>query len=69
MQLTFPTGSNVALAGANGVSLRYEVRKQPDGEWHLFIDEDEKQTQARFGNVRDAKAYARQHFYNRQKTQ
>ena len=71
LPLTFPTkGRCVALACANGLSLRYEVQKIMTGEWQLVIDGDygkwETLRALQFASEREAKTFARDDFRRRQ---
>lgn len=71
LPLTFPRdtykGAFVALACANGINLRYEVRKVMTGEWQLSIDADNRMERSwQFGSERKAKAFARDDFRRRQ---
>jgi hypothetical protein len=73
LTLTFPyRGSNkmVALGCANGVSLRYEVRKTMTGSWQLTIWPTERSRSEerafQFTSERAAKGHARADFRRRQ---
>jgi hypothetical protein len=70
--LTFPSrGKPIALACANGLSLRYEIRKVMTGGWQLIIEADhgsgwEVLRSRQFSSERAARFYARHDFRRRQ---
>lgn len=74
LPLTFPKepdkGRHIALAGASGVSLRYEVSKIMTGDWQLTIwptaDDRRYERAYQFTSERKAKDYARADFRRRQ---
>ena len=74
LPLTFPRetykGSFVALGCANGVHVRYAVRKVMTGDWQLTIGIEgeclSRETAHQFGSERKAKAFARADFRRRQ---
>lgn len=70
LQLTFPRDGLIALACANGIHMRYEVRRLAHSIWQLTINADGEITHSErsitFANERSAKAYARSDFRRRQ---
>lgn len=74
LPLTFPRdtyrGRFIALGCANGVHLRYEVRKVMTGEWQLTIGVEgeclSRETAHQFTSERRAKDHARADFRRRQ---
>jgi len=70
LQLTFPRDGLISLACANGIHLRYEVRRLAYSIWELTINVDGEVTHSErritFSNERDAKAHARADFRRRQ---
>jgi len=58
--------SFVALACANGVGLRYDVRRLGRGQWELTIEADGLRRTRAFTTERAAKASARADFSRRQ---
>jgi hypothetical protein len=70
LQLTFPRDGLISLACANGIHLRYEVKRLAAAIWELTITADGEVTHSEraitFASERAAKTHARADFRRRQ---
>lgn len=74
LPLTFPRdtykGRSISIGCANGIHVRYEVRKVMTGDWQLTIgiagESLSREASHQFGSERKAKDFARADFRRRQ---